>query len=139
MKRAWAIESRRLAKPALAASRLGWRALLIAARELARGDGVALAPGARRVSFEARLLDFRHLLREARPEHFQVEGASVALLCEGFVRVGRGFAETTLPEIRAEIGPALLACADALLNILDEARAAQAREHNRRIMGERED
>jgi hypothetical protein len=124
------------------AVRKGWKALLIDARDLASPtEGHTTTYGdikpRRRGDYAARLVDFEHALREARPAEFPLEGDAIAWAVEGFVRWGRAFVQAPSPEVRAALGPALAAGAEALIDLLDEAVAAQAREHTRRLMGEK--
>ncbi len=108
-----------------------WRTLLDGARTLARGD-MDRARGA------VALMDFEHLVTRARATDFPVQGASVAYMAEAFLRQARAFCVAIQPELRELFGPAILASADCLEEMLDVQQRLDA-ERGRRALGERED
>jgi hypothetical protein len=139
-----AVERRRI--PYGESPRRYWQNFVDSARRLASiADGasfeavvVAQRAGVLRGSPAERLTDFAHLTHAARHVDFPVAGASPALMVEGFLKIGRAFAEAGLPQYRTAYAPALAAAADALDSLLSADVAASA-ERGRRMMGERDD
>lgn len=143
MKRAHVQMQRRLAHQA-AHPRQAWRQVTGDAQDLAREAERSAGEvyGDQRPRFrplEHRLHDFQHLVRSARVADFPVAGCSVGFAAEAFVRLAHGFCEAGTPELRLILARALGAAAEALTEIMDEAMRLQAREFNRRQMGERID